>query len=277
MNKKFFVINEEQNPLSVDEINAIAESRKEVFRKDADIKLTTSEYRLKTENIDFKHTENRIVVKVDLDYKDQHTFEDGTKIYIGRRFNNLNRRETEPVNAIVISGEGIPKGAEILVHHNSLVDTNKICGYQNSVKLEQDNSVRYYSIDVVSAYLWREGKDEWKPLKGFCTAYRVFKPYEGTIEGILPTQLKNVLYIRTGEYAEKVAHTLIACDHEIIFMGEDGREKRIIKCRHYEGEYNDREELTCIDHYLTENVSRGNILIGLSPQDCKTLKEYKNA
>ena len=277
MNKKFFVIDESQKPLSKSDIDEILESKTAVFYKDADIKLTTSEYRLKTENVKFTHTENRIVVKVDLDYKDQHTFEDGTKIYIGRRFNNLNRMETEPVNAIVISGEGIPTGAEILVHHNSLSDTNKISGYEDWVNLEQGNSVRYYSIETISAYLWREGNDEWKPLKGFCTAYRVFKPYEGAMEGILPTQLKNVLYIRTGEYAGMVAHTLKACDHEIIFMGEDGREKRIIKCRHYENEWNDREELIAINHELTESVNRGTLLIGLSPQDCKTLKEYKNA
>lgn len=276
MNKKFFIIDETQKPLSKSDIDEILESKTAVFYKDADVKLTTSEYRLKNENIKFTHTENRVVVKADLDYRDSHTFQDGTKIYIGKRFNNLNKRETDPVNAIVISGEGIPTGAEILVHHNSLSDTNKINGYENWVNLEQGNSVRYFSIDTISAYLWREGKDEWKPLKGFCTAYRLFKPYEGTIEGILPTQLKNVLYIRTGEYAGKVSHTLTACDHEIIFMGEDGREKRIIKCRHYEDEYNDREELTCIDHDLTKKVNNGEILIGLSPSDCKSFKNYKN-
>jgi len=73
-----------------------------------------------------------------------------------------------------------------------------------------------------------------------------------------------ILYLTSGEYANKVAHTLKACDYEIIFQGDDGREKRVVRCRHYEDEMNEREELIAIDDYLTEQVNDGELLVGLS-------------
>ena len=60
--------------------------------------------------------EGRVIISVDHEKKNSHTFEDGTTIRLERDWNNLNRRETQPVNAIVIDGEGIKDGAEILIH-----------------------------------------------------------------------------------------------------------------------------------------------------------------
>ena len=64
-----------------------------------------------------KHVEGRIIVSVDHESKNSHKFADGTVIRLERDYNNLNRRQTQPTNAIVISGKDISKGSEILIHH----------------------------------------------------------------------------------------------------------------------------------------------------------------
>ncbi len=270
MNKKYFVIQDVDTPLSKSEISDIEQKQITVFKEAADRKKKLNYERLHNEHVTLKHTENRVVIKIDLDFKDVHTFEDGTEIYHGRRFNNLDRKHTEPVNAYVISAEDIPIGAEILIHPNAICDAHKIFGYE-SISAEQENSIRYYSIEITSAFLWRIGTGEWKPLKGFCTALRVFEPYKGIIEWVLPKKIENVLYLTSGEYKGLVAHTLKACDYEIIFIAENGREDRIIRCRHYENENHDREELTAIDYSLSNKVNKGELLIGLSETDCKKL------
>lgn len=271
MNKKFFVIDETINPLSKESIQAIEKDRTEVLNKGYQKNRVVTKERFAEEDINLKYVDGRIIIKIDLDYKNQHTFESGQQIYIGRQFNNLNRRETEPVNAWVVDAEYIEKGSEILIHPNSICDANKICNYA-SVSVEEANSLRYYSIEENSAFLFREGEN-WKPLKNFATALRVFKPYSGKIEGILPEQIKNVLYLTSGEFEGQICHTVKSADYEIIFQGTNGREQRQIRCRHYEGFDHDREELIMIRHDLTKELKKGNLLIGLSPEDCKKIKE----
>lgn len=267
MNKKYFVLNEKLTPLSQEDIATIEKSKSDSLKVGYEKNRCTTKERLSKEEYSFRHTDGRIIISIDLDYKNSHTFEDGTKIYVGRQFNNLNRRETEPVNATVVDSEYVPKGVEILIHPNSIHDSNRIFGYDKR-GVEDGNALRYYSIEETSAFVYREEK-EWKPLRNFCTALRVFKPYTGSIKGILPEVLKNVLYITSGEYKGLCVHTLKACDYCIIFMDANGRESRVIRCRHYENEYHDREELICIDYSLTEKVNKGELLIGLSPTDCK--------
>lgn len=225
---------------------------------------------------ELKHVKDRVIVSVDLDAKDSHTFEDGTKIYRGRRFNNLNLRETNPVNAIVISAENIPKGAEILVHPNEFHDSNKIFNHESLSGKEAASRVKYYSAHEYQCFIWREeGGTKWRPLKNFATGLRLFQPYKGNIAGIKPLQIQNLLYITSGEYEGMVCHTVRSADYEIIFQGMKGTEERIIRCRHYEGIVHDREEIICIDLELTRQVNEDKILIGLSISDCQTLNQYQ--
>lgn len=224
-----------------------------------------------------KHVSGRVIVSIDLDGKDSHKFEDGTVIYRGRRFNNLNRRETEPVNAHVISGENIPEGVEILAHPNAFCEANKIHNYLALSGNETASSVKYFSIEEEQCFIWYDKKSAtWNPLKGFATALRVFKPYSGNIAGIKPLQIRDVLYITSeGDLKGKVVNTLKACDYELIFMDSTtGREGRIIRLRHYDYRH-DREEIIAINHNLTEKVESGELLVGLSISDCKNINiEY---
>jgi hypothetical protein len=176
----------------------------------------------------------------------------------------LNRRETEPVNAFVVDAEYIPRGVEILIHPNAINDTNKIFGFG-----EDMTTVRYYSIPEEQCYLWKDNESQWQPLKNYATGLRVFKEYQGPIVGIEPEKIKDVLYITSGELKGKVVKTLKACDYEIIYMGKDGREERIIRCRHFENEINEREEVIAIDKQLTKEVKDKNLMVGVSKSDAK--------
>ena len=88
----------------------------------------------------------------------------------------------------------------------------------------------------------------------------MFKPYNGVIEGISPTIIKNVLYLTSGEFAGKVCHTVKAADYSIIFRNELGVDETIIRCRHFENEDHEREELIAVDGYMTDMVNSGCLL-----------------
>lgn len=224
-----------------------------------------------------KHIENRIVVQVDMDYKNSHMFSDGTKISLERRYDNFDRKYTEPVNAIVISGENIPEGAEILIHHNSTHETYRIFNYQNLSGNEIATNIRYFSIPESEAFAWRHN-DQWEPLPGFDFALRVFKPYNGILHGVEPIEIKNCLLVTTGEYKGLVCRTLKACDYTIIFQDVNGQEGNLIRFRSQEDLKNQREmEIVAIDHSLTKLYNEGMLLAGIKKSDAKLINEIQHA
>lgn len=220
-----------------------------------------------------KHVENRIVIKVDHNYKKSHKFADGTVLALERGWNNLDKRETAEVNGIVISAEDIPQGAEILIHHNATHDTNKILDHGQLSGLKIASHIEYYSIPETQAFFWRKDSETWHPVKGYVTGIQVYKPYRGILQGIDPTIIKDTLYITSGDLKGQVCHTVRAANYEMIFQDLDGRENRLIRCRHWDDEDNEREELTAISHYLTQKVNSGEYIIGLTPTTAKSLKE----
>ncbi len=221
------------------------------------------------EDDDLKHVEGKVIVKVDTQLKNSHTFSDGTKIRLEREFNEFNRRVTQPVNCVVISGENLTKNAQILVSHNALHETNRINDYKNSFEADGSDRVRYYSLPTYECYAWQDKSGNWLPLKGFQFGLRIFKPYEGYLLGIEPTVVKDVLWVTTGALANNAVHVLKSSDYQIVFQGEDGREKSLIRFRHDDDEEIDREEVTCVDHNLTEQILNGTILIGYEVKDAK--------
>jgi hypothetical protein len=227
-----------------------------------------------------KHTQGRIVVKVPLLHKNEHMMENGQVLSIERQYNNLNRRETEPVNGWVISAENIPEGAEVLIGHNATHDTFKITNHNQLSGGIIAGKIEYFAIPEDQAFLWRVGHGKWQPIKGYATGLRVFKPYEGVLTGIEPKQMKNVLYVTSGGLTGKICQTVRAADYELVFNDFDRREHRIIRFRHYDDgiELNGREdELTCIRNDLTKELKAGKLLIGLTAFDAKPLKELAHA
>jgi len=220
-----------------------------------------------------KHTEGRVVVRVDREKKNYHTFADGTKIRVERQFDNFNRRETQPTNAIVVSAKGIPEGAEILVHPNAPEENNRIYDYTPLSGEEVASHVKYYSIPKDQCFAWRN-ENQWKPIPPFELALRVFKPYKGLLTGVEPTQLKDVLFVLTGDLKGKVVKTIKAADYEIVFQDSNGQEGRLIRFRPNCDEKTKREpEAIAILHSETNLVNGGKLLVGLSKSDCKTINE----
>jgi hypothetical protein len=215
----------------------------------------------------------RVIIKVDLESKNFHTFADGTKIKLERQYDNFNMRYVKPVNAIVVNGEGITEGADILIHHNATHDTYRIFNYQPPTK-DASSDVKYYSIPEQECFLWKEkGCSTWNTLHNYVTALRIFKPYIGVMAGIEPIQIKNKLYITSGELKGNVCDTVRSADYQIIYQGDDGKEESVIRLRHYENEDNSREEIIAIDHDLTNLVEKGEYLVGVTIKDAKKLND----
>lgn len=227
-----------------------------------------------------KHTECRVILKVWLQEKNHHTFSDGTTIRLERQFDNFDRRYTEPIQGTVISAENIPEGAIVLFHHNSVHAVNEIFNSGQLSGEEIASQMKLYSILETECFAWKVADGgEWQPTKGFDFALRVFKPYHGVIEGIEPTKFKNTLYMTTGDFKGLVVRTIIAADYEIIFREPStGQESRLIRCRPYGNEKEHREEeVVAIDHKMTEQVNNGELFVGLSKENCKSLKEIIHA
>lgn len=214
----------------------------------------------------------RIIISVDHESKNSHTFESGLKIRLERDWNNLNRRETQPVNAIVVAGEDVKLGSEIIIHPNATHDTNRIFNHSKLSGTVEGSNTKLYSIPIDKCYAWYDEDEKcWKPLYGFDFALRVYIPYIGPIEGIDPDLIPDVLYVTTGEFKGQVVHTLKACDYEMIFQGRDGREERVIRFRHFPNEDNDREEVIAASEYLTKLVNEGKYFVGLTPTTSKKI------
>ena len=221
-----------------------------------------------------KHIEGRIIVAVDHESKNSHRFSDGTVIRLERDWNNLNRRETQPTNAIVISGANIPKGSEILIHHNAPSDTNRINNYSKLSGKETGSDIKHYSITEEQCFLWKDANNTWQPIPPYETALRVFVPYNGILEGIEPKALKNVLYVTSGEWEGKVVTTLDACDYVIVFQDVNGQEGNLIRFRPNGDEKNNREpEAIALMNEITDKVKKGKYLVGITTKDAKPIKE----
>jgi len=224
-----------------------------------------------------KHIDKRVVVSVDVNFKNSHQFSDGTKIVLERQVNNFNKRETQPVNAIVISAEGIPEGAEVLVGHNSVHDVNRIFDYKPLSGEALTGDIQYYSLPVDDCFAWRDKLGTLHPMKNFEFGLRVFKPYDGVITNVEPELIKDVLYVTTGNLAGNVCHCLKSSDYEIVFQGQDGREDRVIRFRHSDEEELEREELIAVNHELTELVKKGKLYVGLTASDCDKVFQPKKS
>lgn len=220
--------------------------------------------------MELKAPANRVIIKVDLESKNSHTFKDGTKIKLERQYDNFNMRYVKPVNAEVVNAKDIPEGAEILIHHNSTHDTYKIFNYQKPTA-EASSDVQYFSIPIEECFMWRSEKcSTWNPLNNFITGLRVFKPYTGFLQGIDPSLVKNKIYVTSGDLAGNVVGTVISSDYEIIYQNDDGTEGKIIRLRYYP-DGNDRNEVISVEHELTEKVKNGDLLVGYSISDAKKL------
>lgn len=268
MNKKYVVFGG-KTALEKSTINSIRQQNEFLLKSVGDRQDILAAKKLKEEDF-LVHTEGRVVVKVDIESKNYHTFEDGTRIRRERLFNQFDRRIAQPVNCIVISGAGIPKGAELLVEHNAFHETNRINDYKNSFENEASDRVRYFSLERYECYCWRIGNGEWHPIYPYEFALRVFKPYKGKLEGIEPELLKDTLFVTSGNLRGKVVKTLKASDYCLVFQNEKGTESQLIAFRpNGDDKRKLEEEAIAILWDETKKVLNAELLTGYSLSDFK--------
>lgn len=273
MNKKFVVFGG-KGEVDKSELQRIREENERVAKSGMDKSDLEAQQQMNESETLF-HVDGRIICKVDMELKNSHVFEDGTKIRRERAFNEFNRRIAQPVNAVIISGDGLPTGGDVLVSHNALHETNRVNNYKQHFEHEQSDRVRYFSIPDYECFAFREPGGEWKPLPPFEFALRIFVPYNGPLTGIEPELMKDALYVTTGELAGQVVKTGKAADYELVFQGDDGREKNLIRFRPFGDPKTGREEeALCILHKETELVKGGGYLVGISLSDAKKITDY---
>jgi hypothetical protein len=222
------------------------------------------------------HVENRIIVSIDHDRKNWHQIEGGPKIRIERRFDNFNERYTKPVNAIVVSSEDISEGTEVIVHHTAIHETNLVNNYKPLSGKDEGSEIKYYSISENEVFAWfNESTESWQPTKGYDFALRIYEAYKGILEGIEPTLIKQALWITTGEYKNKACVVLQASDYQLIFQGRNDTEVNIIRLRSEDRPKEQREsEIVAIHNNYTEKILRGDLIVGLTKSDAKSINEY---
>lgn len=265
---KYFLVNPNKEELQHTDILEIEKQKVEKINASMTSLERLAEQVLHEEDT-LKYVDGRIIVKVDTEGKNRHRFQDGTTIRRERQFNNLNFRETSPVNGIVISSENIPKDVEILVDYHSIHDSNRIFNYKNKSK-----HIQYYSIKQEDCYLWKDGNNEWQPLPPYELGLRVFKKYDTIISWMKPEKLDDVLFVTTGEFKGQIIQTLVACDYECVFQDTNGREGNRIRFLPNGNEAVNKEpEAVCIRHDLMEELKEGKLLLGYTIDDCKPLKD----
>ncbi len=220
------------------------------------------------EECKLKYVQGRVIVRINEESKNVHTFANGTVIRRERKFNNFNFREVNPSNGIIVSAEKIPVGSEVLYDYTSLHDSNKIFGYKSV-----SPDVSYYSFKEDEIYAWKDENGEYKPAPNYEFGLRCYQPYKGALVGIQPKFLKDILLVTTGSLKGKVVRTLKGCDYMIVFTDDKGQEGNLIRFRHSDNPDYDREEIICIADDLTEEYGNGNLLVGISPNDAKSIFE----
>lgn len=267
---KYFLLNPNKKALKRTDILEIEKQRvKKINSSMTSLEVLATQ--VMEEEDSLKYVDGRVIVKVNTEGKNSHRFQDGTIIRRERQFNNLNFRETSPVNAIVISDKDVPKGVEILVDYHAIHDSNKIFNYKN-----KSNRIKYYSIKKEDCYLWKDENNEWQPLPPYELGLRVFRKYDGIISWTKPEKIDDMLFVTTGEFKGQIIQTLVACDYECVFQDTNGREGNRIRFLPNGNEAVNKEpEAVCIRHDLLKELEEGKLLIGYTINDCKTLKEWQ--
>jgi len=190
-----------------------------------------------------------VLVEIDIDKKNWHSVE-GTDVMLRleRGVENFNRRETEPVQGIMVSGDidGCSPGDELLLHHNSTHEMHEVAG----VELEYPKKVFSVPISMVYGF---NSSGVWKPTPGFFFGLRVFKLPTGIISHD-PIKIKDTVHVFTGSNKGLVVITLKSCDYEIVFQ-DRGREASLIRIRD--------EEVLAVDNESLKKIQKGEYISGV--------------
>lgn len=140
-------------------------------------------------------------------------------------------------------------------------------------KKKKKEGFKIRSIEEDMCFCYHDGKS-WQPCKGFLISLRIFKEYKGLIVGVEHERINKRLYIVSGvdEYdgeitdlSGKVCVVTENSDAELIFHDAENKEGRVIRTMN--------REIEAIDNDMTEQVQRGELLIGLAYNNCGYLNQ----
>lgn len=238
-----------------------------------------------------EHVHKRIVVKVDTDQRNKYRFDNGIILQMFPDTSQLDRRYTQPTLGIVVSSDELPIASECLLEHNSCHPTNQIFDYK-----DDNPNIKYFSVPELEVYCWRielnwdgvdkvadtlyvNGVSDWQPTKYYAIAERVYEPYKGIFHNVKPTQIKNTLLIKTGELKDKIVHIVKNGEYTIIYQDTNGKPNQILVTFHVENEdelsdliLNAKQEIVAVNESLTERYLNGELLTGLTDDDCKPIE-----
>ena len=113
-----------------------------------------------------KNAPGRVVVSVEMEGKNRHKFTSGLELMLIRNVDNFNRRYTEPVNATVISSDIVPRGTQVLLHHNSTQEMYRLYNLGNLSGKEIGMGIKYFAVPEAECFAYFDGND-WLPCQGF--------------------------------------------------------------------------------------------------------------
>jgi len=218
------------------------------------------------------HTKGRVVVKMSLNSKNFYKFNNGMEIQLFRKAENMDGAYVELTQGEIISGEGIPTGAELLFHFNAVSLNNRIFNVSQVSGDDIAAGIAYASIERSQCYCWKTEGGEWTLIDPFVLAKKVFKPYRGPLVGIEPQEQKNVLYLTSGRLAGNVVAVLKHSGYRIIFRNDKGQDETMLRCRFYEDDRGPAEmpsEVLAIHDLLTEQVESGEMYVGADASSAK--------
>jgi hypothetical protein len=230
---------------------------------------------------------NRIVIKVDTDYRTRYKLTDTIELQMVRNVEQFDERMKNPVNATVIAGRGLTEGMELLLSHHSVHEVNRLT--DTGLDSLDTPNIKYYSVPEGDVYMYR---DAYNP-EDVCNGWRayssleydsesdqfvmtdilivkkVFRPKSTGLIWLPPVEIENKLFVvRGNRYEGKVLMTAQYCYYTIYYQEVTGKQCHIsrMKDTHWEVEG--------IANDLTAGVVSGELLIGDTPEDAKTYSEF---
>lgn len=237
----------------------------------------------KGQTVAAKPIRGNIIIKIDTRQKEKYNLTDDVTITIFKGY-DFNLRQDRSSMGYIISSEKIPAESEVLVNYLALEPTYEV-PYLELFLTEEEiiEGYKVFSIPQDMAFCYKKD-NEWNPCEGYLIVKRVFKKYEGVLEGMPNEQIKDRIYIEKGmlydeditskpdksdliDLSGKVCICLPDCEYEIIWHNKNNREERIIRSRH--------REILAVDEGMTSKLKKGLLYLGLNAIDCKPLNNEK--
>jgi len=101
-----------------------------------------------------KALKGNVIIKINTKQKWKYALTEDIELYIEKGF-DFNKRQDMPSRAEVIDGEGLPAGAEILIHHNATGDSYEvpyIHEFLTEEEIEEDYKIYSIPMDMCFAY-----------------------------------------------------------------------------------------------------------------------------